>query len=224
MHWWCQRQWYNCDAACLLLLQYLVNDRLLARCGAQIRIEVIDRATGRLCDSDLSDVYMEVIRADSYWGCKLLGITFAVAAVAAPCGFLQAPISQPASQPASWPRQNLWCLSVVFMVVTVAGGCWGIGSCWGCAGLQDVGSHHPRALRQLPHLASQPGSQTGRRTSALLAPFLDRRAANLQLHNLLCALLCVCCRLNVPPGVCAEWCSVRPALPGCHTHQQPGSS
>jgi hypothetical protein len=44
----------------LTLLQYLVNDRMLARCGAQIRIEVIDRATGRLCDSDLSDIFLEV--------------------------------------------------------------------------------------------------------------------------------------------------------------------
>lgn len=43
------------------MLQYLVNDRMLARCGAQIRIEVIDRATGRLCDSDLlSDIFLEV--------------------------------------------------------------------------------------------------------------------------------------------------------------------
>ena len=33
---------------------------MLARCGAQIRIEVIDRATGRLCDTDLSDVFLEV--------------------------------------------------------------------------------------------------------------------------------------------------------------------
>lgn len=45
--------------ACISL-QYLVNDRMLARCGAQIRVEVIDRATGRLCDSDLSDVFLEV--------------------------------------------------------------------------------------------------------------------------------------------------------------------
>lgn len=45
---------------CCCCLQYLVNDRLLARCGAQIRIEVIDRATGRLCDADLSALVMEV--------------------------------------------------------------------------------------------------------------------------------------------------------------------
>lgn len=49
-----------CGFACCRLPQYLVNDRLLARCGAQIRIEVIDRATGRLFDSDLSDVFLEV--------------------------------------------------------------------------------------------------------------------------------------------------------------------
>jgi len=42
------------------VLQYLVNDRMLARCGAQIRVEVIDRATGRICDSDLSGIYLEV--------------------------------------------------------------------------------------------------------------------------------------------------------------------
>lgn len=34
---------------------------MLARCGAQIRIEVIDRATRRLCDTaDLSEVLLEV--------------------------------------------------------------------------------------------------------------------------------------------------------------------
>lgn len=49
------------------VLQYLVNDRMLARCGAQIRVEVIDRATGRLCDSDLSGIYLEV-RAGLGWG------------------------------------------------------------------------------------------------------------------------------------------------------------
>jgi hypothetical protein len=46
-------------------MQYLVNDRMLARCGAQIRIEVIDRATGRLCDSDLSDIFLEVRSASA---------------------------------------------------------------------------------------------------------------------------------------------------------------
>lgn len=40
--------------------QYLVSDRMLASCGAQIRVEVIDLATGRICDQNLSDVRFEV--------------------------------------------------------------------------------------------------------------------------------------------------------------------
>eukprot|EP00775_Hariotina_reticulata_P002954 gene2954-3239_t len=40
--------------------KYLVNDRMLARCGAQIRIEVVDRATGKMFDGELPDVYLEV--------------------------------------------------------------------------------------------------------------------------------------------------------------------
>lgn len=33
---------------------------MLARCGAQIRIEVVDRATGKMFDGELPDVYLEV--------------------------------------------------------------------------------------------------------------------------------------------------------------------
>jgi hypothetical protein len=33
---------------------------MIARCGAQIRIEVVDRATGKMFDGELPDVYLEV--------------------------------------------------------------------------------------------------------------------------------------------------------------------
>jgi hypothetical protein len=40
--------------------KYLVNDRMVARCGAGIRVEVVDRATGKVYDGDLPDVFLEV--------------------------------------------------------------------------------------------------------------------------------------------------------------------
>lgn len=47
---------------------------MLARCGAQIRIEVIDRATRRLCDSDLSDIFLEVSHIDNMWPVQALHV------------------------------------------------------------------------------------------------------------------------------------------------------
>lgn len=40
--------------------KYLVGDKLLAKCGAAIRIEVLDRATGKLYDGELTGVHLEV--------------------------------------------------------------------------------------------------------------------------------------------------------------------
>jgi hypothetical protein len=40
--------------------KYLVNDKMVARCGAGIRVEVVDRANGKVYDGDLPDVFLEV--------------------------------------------------------------------------------------------------------------------------------------------------------------------
>lgn len=40
--------------------KYLVGDKLLAKCGAAIRVELLDRATGKLYDGSLNGVQLEV--------------------------------------------------------------------------------------------------------------------------------------------------------------------
>lgn len=40
--------------------KYLVNDVLKAKCGANIRVELIDRHTGQLVDDEIPDLKLEV--------------------------------------------------------------------------------------------------------------------------------------------------------------------
>ncbi len=40
--------------------KYLVNDKMTARCGSTIRIELVDRATGAVFEGELPDVHLEV--------------------------------------------------------------------------------------------------------------------------------------------------------------------
>ena len=40
--------------------KYLVSDLLKAKCGATIRVELIDRTTGAVVEDDLPDVRLEV--------------------------------------------------------------------------------------------------------------------------------------------------------------------
>jgi hypothetical protein len=40
--------------------KYLVNDRMVARCGAGIRVEVVDRANCKVYNGELPDVFLEV--------------------------------------------------------------------------------------------------------------------------------------------------------------------
>eukprot|EP00882_Tetradesmus_deserticola_P025720 GHRQ01028278.1.p1 GENE.GHRQ01028278.1~~GHRQ01028278.1.p1 ORF type:complete len:312 (+),score=125.81 GHRQ01028278.1:211-1146(+) len=44
--------------------KYLVNDRMVARCGAGIRVEVVDRANGKVFDGELPDVFLELFILD----------------------------------------------------------------------------------------------------------------------------------------------------------------
>ncbi|WIA37589.1 hypothetical protein OEZ86_014494 [Tetradesmus obliquus] len=44
--------------------KYLVNDTMVARCGAGIRVEVVDRASGKVYDGDLPDVCLELFVLD----------------------------------------------------------------------------------------------------------------------------------------------------------------
>eukprot|EP00878_Enallax_costatus_P008197 GHUV01008570.1.p1 GENE.GHUV01008570.1~~GHUV01008570.1.p1 ORF type:complete len:258 (+),score=48.54 GHUV01008570.1:251-1024(+) len=44
--------------------KYLVGDKLLAKCGAAIRVEVLDRATGKLHDAGLTGVHLELFTLD----------------------------------------------------------------------------------------------------------------------------------------------------------------
>ncbi|WIA17439.1 hypothetical protein OEZ85_014287 [Tetradesmus obliquus] len=44
--------------------KYLVNDTMVARCGAGIRVEVVDRASGKVYNGDLPDVCLELFVLD----------------------------------------------------------------------------------------------------------------------------------------------------------------
>jgi hypothetical protein len=58
----------------LPVARYLVNDRMLARCGAVIRIEAVDCATGSLHEGELPDVFLEMMVLDgNMYDTKYLG-------------------------------------------------------------------------------------------------------------------------------------------------------
>jgi hypothetical protein len=54
--------------------KYLVNDRMLARCGAVIRLEMIDCATGAPFEGELPEVFLEMMVLDgNLYDTKYLG-------------------------------------------------------------------------------------------------------------------------------------------------------
>jgi hypothetical protein len=53
---------YNTERRCRLNFasKYLVNDRLTARCGATIRLELLERGSGQVYEGEMPDVVLEV--------------------------------------------------------------------------------------------------------------------------------------------------------------------